>query len=125
MVIGILSSFGFMGWIGQSLSPLNTAIVPFLGLGLGIDEIFIMMRAFTRLSRGAGGAVRPEDTVTSAWTIAGPSILVTTAANFGGGGGVRVCVRVCVHVCMWLCVRACVCVCVCRRVLVCVVVDVS
>lgn len=97
VAISILSSFGFMGYIGSKLTPLNTSIVPFLGLGLGVDEIFIIMRALTRKSRASTGVLDVEETVSFAWKIAGPSILVTTMSNFGEGV-VRVCV--CVSVCV-------------------------
>jgi predicted RND superfamily exporter protein len=39
----VLSSFGFMGWLGLKLSPINAMLVPFLGVALGVDDVFVYM----------------------------------------------------------------------------------
>lgn len=48
VVVAVLASYGLMGWIGVKLSPLNTNIVPFLAIGIGISEVFMIIRAITR-----------------------------------------------------------------------------
>jgi hypothetical protein len=48
IVVGLIASFGFCGWVGVGLTPLNTNVVPFLGLAIGVVEVFVLMRALSR-----------------------------------------------------------------------------
>lgn len=51
IVVGLIASFGLCGWLGVGLTPLNTNVVPFLGLAIGVVEVFVLMRALSRYAR--------------------------------------------------------------------------
>ena len=50
------ASFGLAGWFDMLMSPVNVNIVPFLSLGLGIDDMFVMAHTMTRYGVPSGVA---------------------------------------------------------------------
>ncbi|CAM9819248.1 unnamed protein product, partial [Discosporangium mesarthrocarpum] len=78
--VSTLSSFGFMSNIKMDLTPLQVNIVPFLSLGIGIDDMFIL--TYTLL-RNTTYSHDPERRLKETLVKAGPSVLVTTVANAG------------------------------------------
>lgn len=78
IALSTLCSFGLASWADIRLSPVNLNIVPFLSLGLGVDDMFVLGHTILRLENTGG----PEKLMNHAWSIAGPSVALTSLANF-------------------------------------------
>ncbi|KAL3679242.1 hypothetical protein R1sor_022198 [Riccia sorocarpa] len=84
VTLAILSGFGFSAMIGIKFSPLAGGVVPFLALGLGIDDVFVLvniMRNYLedpRLQAMGAGSVVPEREMRLTLALAGPSVILTT-----------------------------------------------
>jgi len=74
----VLASFGFMGYVGLKLSPLNSMLVPFLAVGMGLADLFVLIH-MTEKHSAKQDDVNQRMIVTMA--DAGSSITVTNAAN--------------------------------------------
>ncbi|KAL2613615.1 hypothetical protein R1flu_025307 [Riccia fluitans] len=84
VTLSILSGFGFTAMIGIKFSPLAGGVVPFLALGLGIDDVFVLvniMRNYLedpRLQAMGAGSIVPEREMRLTLALAGPSVILTT-----------------------------------------------
>ncbi|KAG6547150.1 hypothetical protein Mapa_011402 [Marchantia paleacea] len=84
VTLSILSGFGFTAMIGIKFSPLAGGVVPFLALGLGIDDVFVLvniMRNYLedpRLQAMGSGSIIPEREMRLTLALAGPSVILTT-----------------------------------------------
>ncbi|KAG0631087.1 hypothetical protein M758_1G226800 [Ceratodon purpureus] len=81
----VIAGFGLTALCGISFSPLAGSVVPFLALGLGIDDVFVLvsiLRNFLEdpklqaLSRP--GDLVPEREMRLTLALAGPSVVLTT-----------------------------------------------
>lgn len=72
------ASFGVLAWGNMKLSPLNSALVPFMSMGLGIDDMFVLLQEFIRAAH-----LQDQPRLRIATTVreAGPSVTVTLVAN--------------------------------------------
>jgi len=76
--VSIAASFGFCGWVGFKLSPVNSTLIPFLGLGLGTSDIFVFVH---ELYRHRNHQDSPRERITMTLADAGSSVLVSASAN--------------------------------------------
>jgi len=74
----VLASFGFMGWIGMKLSPINALLVPFLAVALGVDDIFVYL---TMVLEHPKYQDNPINRMVLTMTDAGAAITVTLISN--------------------------------------------
>mmetsp|Transcript_4617 Transcript_4617/g.13956 ORF Transcript_4617/g.13956 Transcript_4617/m.13956 type:complete len:1120 (-) Transcript_4617:130-3489(-) len=70
--------FGVMGWAQVKLSPISTNLLPFLALGVGLDDMFVVLNALIRPEIEATQALTAERVVAEAMRIAGPSVVLTS-----------------------------------------------
>ena len=105
----IFASLGLSCYFGVDFTPVSTAVVPFLALGIGVDDMFVLLRAYAREAKDGGKA---KHIMTRVIGEAGPSVLFTSFTNLG--------VCVCVSWVLWV-LCACVLVCVCVLLCVCCV----
>ena len=89
VALAVCSAFGLAGFLGIAFNPTSTQVLPFLALGLGVDDMFVLAHHFK-----AGEAQQHEDLVhggASAYAEAlvrdclakaGPSITLTSTVNF-------------------------------------------
>jgi len=76
--MSIAASFGFCGWVGLKLSPVNSTLIPFLGLGLGTSDIFVFVH---ELFRHKTHQDNPRERITLTMADAGSSVMVSSFAN--------------------------------------------
>ncbi|CAM9409684.1 unnamed protein product [Chrysoparadoxa australica] len=80
VIVGLstMASFGLVSYFGMQLSPINTSAVPFLALGLGIDDMLVL--SYT-LSKAADLAHDPSTRLSHTLAHAGASVMVTSICN--------------------------------------------
>jgi hypothetical protein len=76
--LSVAAGFGFMAWLEVKLSPVNAMLVPFLAMGLGLDDVFVML---TDYSRHRESQDEPQRRMVDTMADAGSSITVTSMAN--------------------------------------------
>jgi hypothetical protein len=83
--LSILAGFGLTAAVGIKFTPLAGSVVPFLALGLGIDDIFVLVTILRSHltnpqleSLNRGGSSKPEIEMKLTVALAGPSLVLTT-----------------------------------------------
>ncbi|KAA8493573.1 Protein patched-like 1 [Porphyridium purpureum] len=78
VALATLCGFGVLSWANVAISPVGINLAPFLSLGVGLDDIFVV----------AGGLIEsgnlqntPEERMRAVMRAAGPSVMLTTFAN--------------------------------------------
>ena len=51
MLLSVLASIGFYGYIGVPVTLIIVEVIPFLVLAVGVDNIFIMVQTYQREPR--------------------------------------------------------------------------
>jgi len=77
VVFATISSFGVMGIIGVPLSPISVNLVPFLALGIGIDDMFVVSQFINLNNREEDITMRMKNSLRESI----PAVLQTTLAN--------------------------------------------
>jgi patched 1 protein/patched 2 protein len=76
--LATLSAIGLSAWMGLPATSLTNTVVPFIAMGIGIDDTFVVISAFMQcFDRGLDA----ESIVAKTTEAAGPMILYTTATN--------------------------------------------
>ena len=73
------ASLGLTAWFGIRFSPISSNVIPFIALGIGIDDAFVIITAYTREVVNGGTA---RDILGRTMGEAGPSVLFTSIVNF-------------------------------------------
>ena len=73
------AAIGFSGYCNVKSSPITTNVVPFLSIGVGVDDLFVMMGAYAQ-EMAAGGDV--STIMAKTLGLSGPSVLFTSTVNF-------------------------------------------
>jgi len=82
LLLSTVASFGLMGYCKVPLSPIASNVIPFLSLGLGLDDMFVLAYALLDALRTAEGDGEDKETpVVDALALAGPSVLLTSLCN--------------------------------------------
>jgi len=83
VVLGTAGGIGLSLWFGISLNTTSINVLPFLMMGLGVDDMFLFIRTlFNLASKPEHAALSPEDLVAKVYMDAGPSVVLTTITNF-------------------------------------------
>lgn len=81
LTLGCAAGFGLMGWAGVRLSPAATHALPFIALGIGVDDMFMIV--LSMLSRG-DLAAHPSERMHAVLGAVGPSVFLTSISlTFG------------------------------------------
>ena len=80
IAIGVASSFGVAFYVGLFFCPHLHPIIPFLLLGIGVDNMFVIVQALENLNGGKMKLTVPER-IALAMNHAGLSITVTSITN--------------------------------------------
>lgn len=85
VALAVVAGFGFTSAVGIKLTPLAGSVVPFLALGLGIDDVFVLvtiLRNFLEDEKcqalGSSDSPIPEHEMRLTTALAGPSVVLTT-----------------------------------------------
>eukprot|EP00049_Salpingoeca_infusionum_P018657 m.358196 g.358196 ORF g.358196 m.358196 type:complete len:1579 (+) comp18070_c0_seq1:103-4839(+) len=80
IVVGLstAASLGFAAYIGLEFTPLTTNVTPFLAIGIGIDDMFVIARAY---SSELSTSDNPKTILTRTLGQAGPSVTFTSLIN--------------------------------------------
>lgn len=81
ITLGTISGYGAMGWFGVKLSPISNNLVPFLTLGLGLDDMFVILHGLTSPHRISLQALSVPEAMNHAVSVAGPSVILTSLTN--------------------------------------------
>lgn len=83
LVVGgaVFASLGLSCYFGIDFTPVSTAVVPFLALGIGVDDMFVLLRTYAREVKAGGSR---QHIMTRVVGEAGPSVLFTSFTNLGG-----------------------------------------
>jgi len=77
VALGTLGGIGLAAWFQVRFNFIVTNVVPFLSLGLGIDDMFVLAHTLPANSRDP-----PDRRIALALGLSGPSVTLTTVANF-------------------------------------------
>ena len=60
LVVGgaVFASLGLSCYFGIDFTPVSTAVVPFLALGIGVDDMFVLLRTYAREVKAGGSRHR-------------------------------------------------------------------
>ncbi|KAG0620497.1 hypothetical protein M758_4G220800 [Ceratodon purpureus] len=85
VAFAVLAGFGLTALCDIPFSPLAGSVVPFLALGLGIDDVFVLVNILRNFledpklqSLNAPGDLVPEREMRLTLALAGPSVVLTT-----------------------------------------------
>lgn len=79
VLLSVLCSLGFFGYLGVATTMLTVEVVPFLVLAVGVDNIFILVHTYNRLDKNKYEKV--GEGIGEALGEVGPSILLTAASE--------------------------------------------
>jgi hypothetical protein len=89
VVCATVSAFGFTSWAGVDFNATSLQVLPFLALGLGMDDVFIIIQCFDGIRRELKRSPTPQQnsaavvhTVRQTFRRAGTSMAMTSLANF-------------------------------------------
>ncbi|CAM9124531.1 unnamed protein product [Choristocarpus tenellus] len=80
IALSTLAALGFVSAVGLSLTPLTVNVVPFLSLGIGIDDMLILVYS---LVHSKDSQKTPTTRMELALAHSGPSVVLTSLANGG------------------------------------------
>jgi patched 2 protein len=83
VAFAVIAGFGLTALCGISFSPLAGSVVPFLALGLGIDDVFVLVTILRNYLedpqlKGRNGSRVPDVEMRLTVALAGPSVVLTT-----------------------------------------------
>eukprot|EP00045_Choanoeca_perplexa_P015911 m.206891 g.206891 ORF g.206891 m.206891 type:complete len:1637 (+) comp17116_c0_seq1:125-5035(+) len=81
LTIGLATgaSLGFSALVGLHYNPLSLAVVPFLAVGIGMDDMFVLAQAYKREVKQGSSVI---GVMAATLGEAGPSVAFTTLINF-------------------------------------------
>ena len=83
VLLGTVGGIGLSLGFGVSLNATSVNVLPFLMLGLGVDDMFIFHRTLMQFrERSDVKQMSPEDQVAAVLREAGPCVCLTTFTNF-------------------------------------------
>ena len=83
VVLATVSAFGFSCLIGISFNATSLQVLPFLALGLGVDDMFVLIHCYETFSHGVRGDRNVViQSIGKTMSHAGPSVTMTSMANF-------------------------------------------
>eukprot|EP00752_Nemacystus_decipiens_P003738 g3444.t1 len=77
VALSTVACLGFISALGIKLTPLSVSVVPFLSLGIGIDDMFIFIYTLVHTTDSPGD---PRRRIQTTLIHAGPSVTVTSIA---------------------------------------------
>ncbi|XP_037939009.1 NPC intracellular cholesterol transporter 1 homolog 1b-like [Teleopsis dalmanni] len=80
VLVSVVCSLGFWGYLKVTTTMLAIEVIPFLVLAVGVDNIFIMVHTYHRLDRTQHTTV--AEAIGEAIGLVGPSILQTAGSEF-------------------------------------------
>ena len=78
---GITSAFGFLSYIGYKSCNLSF-VAPFLVIGVGIDDMFIIYSAYRHANSKLGEAAHLDELISTSLRRSGVSITITSLTDF-------------------------------------------
>jgi hypothetical protein len=79
ILLSTAAAIGFSGYVNIKSSPITTNVVPFLSIGVGVDDLFVIMGAYSQ-EMAIGGSV--SGILGKTLGLSGPSVLFTSTVNF-------------------------------------------
>ena len=80
VISATVAAFGFTSWIGLSFNATSMQVLPFLALGLGVDDFFIVISCWSGTDKSVKN--NTPKIIGRVFSRAGPSISMTSLANF-------------------------------------------
>ena len=88
VLLATVTAFGFTSWCQVSFNATSIQVLPFLALGLGVDDVFIVISCWSRIDRSLykesmnGVEWKIKKIIGRLFSRAGPSITMTSLSNF-------------------------------------------
>jgi predicted RND superfamily exporter protein len=83
VIFGLVGGIGCSLWMGVTMNGTHQNVLPFLMIGLGVDDMFLIIRTLFRFTRDSKNSnLSAEEFMARTLIIAGPSVSLTTLANF-------------------------------------------
>jgi predicted RND superfamily exporter protein len=96
-MLAVAVTMGFMSMIGERINSM-TLVVPFLVMAIGVDDAFLMVHAWQRLTRQQLLTARPlanaAERLAYVLEDVGPSITITSLTNCLAFGNEHTCVYI-------------------------------
>ncbi|XP_065907538.1 protein patched homolog 1-like isoform X2 [Dysidea avara] len=84
VILGSAAALGITAWAGLKFTGFTTQIYPFLVLGLGVDDMFVIVGTFLEIEQRKGRSTSIKELIKDTMVIVGPSITLTSVTNFAG-----------------------------------------
>ena len=82
VIVAVGCSLGLSSYFGIPFNPTSTQVLPFLALGLGVDDMFVLAHHFKgHAVKDSARSQRPQVKVSYTFRKAGVSITLTTVVN--------------------------------------------
>ena len=81
VMLALAGSLGFMSFCGVAFNVATIQVVPFLLLGLGVNDMFILMHSYAELTR-TRKELKPAELIATVVGRTGPAVTLTTLVNF-------------------------------------------
>ena len=77
VALSVAAGLGLCAYAGVKMNATSTQVLPFLLLGLGVDDMFVLVHKFRTYQKGLSA----QEATGLAMSVAGPSITLTSATN--------------------------------------------
>ena len=77
VALSVAAGLGLCAYAGVKMNATSTQVLPFLLLGLGVDDMFVLVHKFRTYKKGLSA----QEATGLAMSVAGPSITLTSATN--------------------------------------------
>jgi len=81
VLLSLSSAMGLFSWVGLEFNTTMIAVIPFLGLAVGIDDVFILVRYFDHIGMKRVDKMQAEDTIAHVMKSGGSSVTLTSWCN--------------------------------------------
>eukprot|EP00056_Hartaetosiga_gracilis_P011142 m.166915 g.166915 ORF g.166915 m.166915 type:complete len:1584 (-) comp13457_c1_seq1:36-4787(-) len=80
IVLSTFSSLGLSAYLGVKFTPISTNVIPFIAVGVGVDDVLVMLAAYHIAIRSGFNSI--NDVLKYTLSEAGSSITFTSLTNF-------------------------------------------
>jgi len=81
VIVSLVASVGLCGWVGLDLNPTMLQVLPFLAVGLGVDDVLVMLFYFDGIGVTALMSASREQVMATVMAQAGTSVILSSLCN--------------------------------------------
>jgi len=81
VLVSLIASIGMCGWIGLEFNPTMLQVLPFLAIGLGIDDILVVLSYFDSIGLSELLSASGDQVMAAVMAKAGTSVILSSLCN--------------------------------------------